>query len=146
MFGFFGVFARSVGVGWVGDEESILLVAGRMLLGDEEGVEVPEAGLNISKRFNKECALKSGHSLPICWHLFKAHFKEDLSEFMPYFVHCRLKVSETRLSLCVHEQQAFVQGCKAPLPVGAPMDLKLYGLKLTEFHVPLDGISSSVAL
>ncbi len=53
MLGFLGVFAGLVGVGWVGDEEGILLVAGGMLLGDEEGVEVPEAGLNIPRRFIK---------------------------------------------------------------------------------------------
>ena len=39
-----------------------------------------------------------------------------------------------------------VRGCKAPLPVGAPKDLKLYGLKLTVFQVPLHGFSSPVAL
>ncbi len=50
MLGFLGVFAGFVSVGWVGDEEGILLVAGGMLLGDEEGVEVPEAGLNIPRR------------------------------------------------------------------------------------------------
>lgn len=35
-----------------------------------------------------------------------------------------------------------VRGCKAPLPVGAPKDLKLYGLKLTVFQVPLHAFSS----
>ena len=45
-----GVFAGFVSVGWVGYEKGILLVAGGMLLGDEEGVEVPEAGLNIPRR------------------------------------------------------------------------------------------------
>lgn len=94
-----GIFAGSVGKGWVGDEEGILLVAGRMLLRNEEGVEVPEAGLNIPRTISKQCALESGRSLPVCWHLLKAHFKEDLSELMPYFVHCRSKISETCLSL-----------------------------------------------
>lgn len=50
MSGFLGIFTRSVGVGWIGDEEGVLLVACGMLLGDEEGVEVPEAGLDIPKR------------------------------------------------------------------------------------------------
>ena len=51
MLDFLGVFAGFLSVGWVGDEEGILLVAGGMLLGDEEGVKVPEAGLNIPRRF-----------------------------------------------------------------------------------------------
>ena len=60
MLGFLGVFAGSVSIGWVGDEEGILLIAGGVLLGDEEGVEVPEAGLDIPSKFSQECALKSG--------------------------------------------------------------------------------------
>lgn len=43
----FGFRAWFVGEGRIGDEESVLLVAGGMLLGYEEGVEVPEAGLNV---------------------------------------------------------------------------------------------------
>lgn len=54
MLGFLGIFAGFVGVGWVRDEEGVLLVAGGVLLGDEEGVEVPEAGLDIPSRFVKE--------------------------------------------------------------------------------------------
>lgn len=47
------VVGRGFGTGWVGDggvgnEEGILLVAGGVLLGDEEGVEVPEAGFDVS--------------------------------------------------------------------------------------------------
>ena len=99
MLGFLWVFAGSVGVWWVGDEEGILLVAGGMLLGDEEGVKVPEAGLDIPENSVKSMCLKSGRGLPVCWHLLEAHFEEDLSELMPDFVHCKLKVSETRLPL-----------------------------------------------
>lgn len=91
MLGFLWVFAGSVGVWWVGDEEGILLVAGRMLLRDEQGVKVPEAGLDVPKEFSKECAWKSGLSLPVCWHLLEAHLKKYLSELVPYFVHCKLK-------------------------------------------------------
>ena len=91
MLDFLGVFPGSVGVGWVGDEKGILLVAGWMLLGDEEGVEVPEAGLDIPRTISEGCALESGRRLPVGWHLLEAHFEEDLTEFMPYFVHCRSK-------------------------------------------------------
>ena len=146
MLGFLRVIAGPVGIRWVGDEEGILLVPGGMLLGDEESVEVPEASLDISRRFSKEYALKSGRSSPVCWHLLEAHFKEDLSKLMSYFIHCRARISETRVSLPVHEQQESVQGCSAPLLVGAPIDLKLYGLKLTVFQVPLHAISFSVTL
>ena len=45
-------------------------VAGRMLLRDEERVKIPEAGLNIT----------------VGWHLLKAHFEENLAEFMTNFV------------------------------------------------------------
>ena len=51
MLDFLRVFAWFIGRRWVGDEEGVLLVAGGMLLGDEEGVEVPEASLNIPERF-----------------------------------------------------------------------------------------------
>ena len=42
----FGVCAGLVGFGRVGDEEGVLHVAGGVLLRDEEGVEVPEAGVD----------------------------------------------------------------------------------------------------
>lgn len=87
MLGFLGIFAGPVGVRWVGDEEGILLVAGRMLLGNEEGVKVPEAGFDIPRKFSKELALKLDYTLPVCWHLLESHFEENLSELMPYFVH-----------------------------------------------------------
>ena len=54
MLGFLRVFARSIGVGWIGYEEGVLLVACGMLLGDEEGIEVPEAGLDVSKKLIKQ--------------------------------------------------------------------------------------------
>ncbi len=44
-----GVGARFVGLAWVGDVEGVLEVAGRVLLGDEEGVKVPEAGFDVTK-------------------------------------------------------------------------------------------------
>ena len=44
------IFAGFVGVGRIGDEEGVLLVAGGVLLGDEEGVEIPEAGFDISRK------------------------------------------------------------------------------------------------
>ena len=50
MLGLLGVFAGSVCVGWVRYEESILLVASGMLLGNEEGVKIPEASLNIARK------------------------------------------------------------------------------------------------
>lgn len=43
-----GVFTRFVGVGRVGDKEGVLLVAGGVLLRNEKGVEVPEAGFDVS--------------------------------------------------------------------------------------------------
>ena len=91
MLDFLRVFAWFIGRGWVGDKEGVLLVAGGMLLGDEEGVEVPEAGLNIPKRFTQLTgkALRSTDSLPVGGHLLKTHLKEDLSELMSYFVHYR---------------------------------------------------------
>ncbi len=45
--GVFGVRAGFVAGGRIGDEESVLLVAGGMLLGYVEGVEVPEAGIDV---------------------------------------------------------------------------------------------------
>ena len=49
MLSLLGVFAGLVCIRWIGDEESILLVASGMLLGDEEGVKIPEASLNIAR-------------------------------------------------------------------------------------------------
>ena len=45
-----GVFAGFVCIRWVGDEESILLVASGMLLGYEEGVKIPEASLDKAEK------------------------------------------------------------------------------------------------
>jgi len=56
-------------VGWVGDVECILEISGRMLLRHEKCVEIPERGFNIG----------------VCWHFFKSHFKEDVSEFFSHF-------------------------------------------------------------
>ena len=50
MLGLLGVFAGFVCIRWVGDEESILLIASRVLLGDEEGVKIPEASLDIAEK------------------------------------------------------------------------------------------------
>lgn len=66
-----GVLALLLGTGpvgdlGVGDVEGVLQVAGRVLLGHEEGVEVPEAGLD---------ELVGGH-------LLEAHLEEDLAEFL----------------------------------------------------------------
>jgi hypothetical protein len=36
-----------------------------------------------------------------------------------------------------------VQGCNAPLMVGAPIDLKLYGLNVVVFHAPLMSVNVS---
>lgn len=52
MLDFLGVFTGFIGLRWVGDEEGVLLVAGRMLLGDEEGVEIPEACFDKPGRFS----------------------------------------------------------------------------------------------
>ena len=49
MLDFLRVFTGFVGRWWVGNEEGILLVAGGMLLRDEEGVKVPEASFDIPK-------------------------------------------------------------------------------------------------
>ena len=54
MLGVLRVLSGSVGVGRVGDEEGVLLVARGMLLGNEEGVEVPETGLDVPRRVIKE--------------------------------------------------------------------------------------------
>lgn len=58
-----------------------------MLLGDEEGVKIPESGLDEAGRLNGYLGIMTIDS-PICWHFLKAHLKEYLSELMPYFVYC----------------------------------------------------------
>lgn len=47
---FLGVFSRLVRCSGVGDVESVLQIAGGMLLGDVEGVKVPEASFNVTGR------------------------------------------------------------------------------------------------
>lgn len=54
MLDFLRVFTGFIGLRGVGDEEGVLLVAGGMLLGDEEGVEVPEACFDIPGSFSKQ--------------------------------------------------------------------------------------------
>lgn len=58
-----------------------------MLLRDEESIEVPEAGLNVSKSGSVWKSSLLGGDLPICWHLFESHFEEDLAKLVPDFVH-----------------------------------------------------------
>ena len=62
-------WSRFVAYGRIRYEECVLLVAGGMLLGHEESVEVPETGLDevVSRHFRE------------------THFKEDLAEFMADF-------------------------------------------------------------
>ena len=54
--------------GRIRDEECIMSISGRMLLGLEEGVKVPEAALNKV----------------VGRHLRESHLKEDLSVFCSY--------------------------------------------------------------
>jgi len=57
-----------------------------MLLGDKQGVEVPEAGLDISGEALAELIPDIVIALPVGWHFLEAHLKENLSELMPYFI------------------------------------------------------------
>ena len=61
-----------------------------MLLGDEEGVEVPEAGFDKTTPMVKNGDLTHpGPILPVRRHLFETHLEEDLSEFVSNFVYYR---------------------------------------------------------
>ena len=81
--------------------------------------------------------VRGGANVPICGHLCKAHLKEDLSKFMPHFVHYTPQSIQATRDEARLETIPDIRGCKAPLIVGAPMALKLYGLKLVVLHVPL---------
>lgn len=92
-----------------------------MLLGDEEGVEVPKAGLNISAKILVVDITRSDDVTPVCRHLFESHFEEDLTELVSDFVDYRSPASV----LTLKGTEVDLRGCRAPLSVGAPMALKL---------------------
>lgn len=65
-------------------------------------------------------------SAPICWHLLESHLKEDLSELVAYFIHYKPSTSAQATSTKgIYLRKCCIQGCKAPLGVRAPLDLKL---------------------
>lgn len=94
-----GVDAGFVGLRWVGDVECVLEVAGGVLLGDEEGVEVPEAGFDVAVVVKDRSGERLGIILPIRRHLFETHVKENLSEFVPDFVYYYDKLSVNAVSV-----------------------------------------------
>ena len=106
----------------VGNKEGVLHVPGGMLLGDEEGVEVPEACLDEIIR----------------GHFREAHFEEYLAELVAYF-HYWATLSMTNV-----DGRLDVRGCSAPLCVGAPFALKLYGFNFTVFQAPLSELAKTV--
>jgi len=81
------VWAWFVGLGRVGYEEGVLHVAGRVLLGDEEGIEVPKTGINKAVSFSEHIRKYQYRNILLSsGHLNEALVKEDVSELSPHFV------------------------------------------------------------
>ena len=77
--GVFRVCSGFVGGGRVGDVECVLKIAGRVLLGHVEGIEVPKASFDKTAGRLLEVARTKGGRVPICWHLFETHLEENLA-------------------------------------------------------------------
>lgn len=101
-----GVCARLVGLDGVGDEEGVLHVSGGVLLGDEEGVEVPEARVYVAVRRLGE------------------RVGEDHARRCAYWpVGISTKPCERKMSR--YACRTLFNGCRAPAFCDAPSALKL---------------------
>lgn len=53
-----------------------------------------------------------------------------------------ISVNPSSKKICLNSCRTFIRGCKAPLGVGAPFALKLYGFRCAVFHAPVASISA----
>ena len=98
MLGVMRILSWSVGVRWIGNKERVLLISGRMLLGYEEGVKVPETSFDVPARRSVKMPEGTDTAIPIGRHLFEAHLEEYLPKFVSNFVYCNVLSAEANLS------------------------------------------------
>lgn len=61
-------------------------IAGGVLLRDEKGVEIPEAGVDVATVVSRAVSVCIRTDLLVGGHLNEALREENISEFLPHFV------------------------------------------------------------
>lgn len=110
-------------------EEGVVLVSGRVLLGLEQGVKVPERALyEVVGRHLCEATQSSGFILCVFWLCVCK---------MVCFTVIVTATHPISRKICLNCVRTFISGCRWPQSGATPRASKLYGLNFFSFQLPL---------